>query len=398
MQDSNAQNLNNSADKLIAICFTAICVLALLIIRVALFDFDWGDYSYFLQPWIMQYRDMTFVEGLATRVGNYNQPYMYILNIIARVNFSDLYLIKSVSVIFDFLLAFFVMKIVSLRTESMNLRIMAFLLTLAIPTVVLNSSMWGQCDAIYSAFAIGAVYFGIKGQSKLAYVFLGLAFSFKLQAVFIMPLFPIFIFTRKISFKDCYLFFAVFIAMLSPAIISGMPLDAVFSAYIAQTSYYSELNMNIVNIWQFVDHVDYSSFRLAGLHIAGLATLSLMYFSYVNRKRLTNTVDFVRLTYLFAIILPFLLPNMHDRYYFMADVLSVSVFLFDKRRWYVPVVTVFCSYVFYARFLMSGITLIDYRLAAIALLFIILIVLRDFVKSLRDTARSTVLNTDITDS
>ena len=383
MQDSNAQNLNNSADKLIAICFTAICVLALLIIRVALFDFDWGDYSYFLQPWIMQYRDMTFVEGLATRVGNYNQPYMYILNIIARVNFSDLYLIKSVSVIFDFLLAFFVMKIVSLRTESMNLRIMAFMLTLAIPTVVLNSSMWGQCDAIYSAFAIGAVYFGIKGQSKLAYVFLGLAFSFKLQAVFIMPLFPIFIFTRKISFKDCYLFAAVYFATLLPAILAGMPLEEVFSVYSTQASYYSSLNLNIANVWQFVGYVDYDSFVLVGLHVAGLAVLSLMYFSYVNRERLVKMADFVRLAYLFTIILPFLLPKMHDRYYFMAEALSVLVFMFDKRRWFVPVVTVFCSYIFYARFLMAAVVIIDYKHAALAVLFVIIIVLRDYVISLR---------------
>jgi len=381
MQSPEEKNLRNSTAKLTAILFTAICALSLVIIRIALFNFDWGDYSLFLQPWVMQYRGMTFFEGLGTKVGNYNHPYMYLLNIIARINFSDLYLIKSISVIFDFVLAFFVMKIVSLRTASINLRILAFLLTLAIPTVVLNSSMWGQCDSIYSAFAIGSVYFGLKGRSKLAYVFIALAFSFKLQTVFLLPIFPIFILKGKISFKDCYIFFAVYLATLLPAIFAGMPFGDVFSAYITQTGYYSSLNMNIVNIWRLVGPVDYESFRLVGLHIAGLAAIGLMYFTYANRTRLTSNTDYIRLAYLFAIIMPFLLPNMHDRYYFMADALSLLVFLFDKRRWFVPIVTIFCSYLSYAYFLMSGVVLLDFRIAAIALFFVIIIVLRDYVMS-----------------
>jgi len=274
------------------------------------------------------------------------------------------------------------MKIVSLRTESINIRIMAFLLTLAIPTIVLNSSMWGQCDSVYSAFAIGSVYFGLKGRSRHAYIFIALAFSFKLQTVFLLPIFPILIFTGKISFKDCYLFFVVYIATLLPALIAGMPVDEVFSAYITQTSYYSSLNMNIANVWRFVGHVDYDSFRLVGLYVAGLAALGLIYFSYVNRSRLVNTVDFVRLAYLFAIMMPFLLPNMHDRYYFMADALSLLVFLFDKRRWFVPLISIFCSYLAYTYLLMSGVVLLDYRIAAIALLAVIIVVLRDYVISL----------------
>jgi len=247
--------------------------------------------------------------------------------------------------------------------------------------VLLNSSMWGQCDSIYSAFAIGSVYFGLKGRSKLAYAFIALAFAFKMQAVFLMPLFPILILKGKISFKDCYVFFVVLLATHLPAILAGMPLSDVFTAYIDQANYFSSLNMNSINVWRLVGPVDYESFRLVGLHVAGLAVLGLLYFTYVNRKQLINSVDYIRLAYLFAVILPFLLPKMHDRYFFMADVLSLLVFMFDKRRWFVPVVTVLCSYITYAYFLMSGVTLIDYRFAAIALLFVIIIVLRDYVLS-----------------
>jgi len=258
---------------------------------------------------------------------------------------------------------------------------------LSIPTVILNSSMWGQCDSIYAAFAVGSIYFGLAGRSKLAYAFMGLAFSFKMQAVFLMPMFPVLIFMRKISFRDCYMFFAVYLATLLPAVFAGMPLGVVFSTYFTQAGTYSELNMNIANIWRLVGDVPYEHFLVVGLCVAGLAVLGLMYFTWVNRKRLVDTVDFVRLAYLFAVLLPFLLPKMHDRYYFLADVLSVAVFLFDKRRWYVPVISIFCSYLAYAWFLMSRFEIIDYKLGALALLVVIIIVLRDYVMSLQ-TART----------
>jgi len=381
---TSPENKSNSVfkDEYYPIILLVIGISALLIVRGSLFYYDWGDYSWFILPWINEFRSMTFIEGLGTKVGNYNPPYMYILNIIAQTNYSELYLVKSVSMIFDFLLAFFAMKIVSLKTESLNMRVMVFLLVLAIPTVVLNSSMWGQCDSIYSAFAVGSLYFGLKGRSKSAYAFIALAISFKAQAVFLLPMIPVFIFTKKIKYQDCFMLFVVYLATLLPAILAGMPVTTVLLTYVDQANYFSQLNMNLPNIWRLVDHVDYSSFRTAGLYMTGLAVFGLLYFTFINRARLVNNVDFVRLAYLFAIIMPFLLPKMHDRYYFLADVLSVLVFMFDKRRWYVPVVTVLCSYIAYAYFLMRGIYLIDYRILAISLFVVIIIVLRDYVMSL----------------
>jgi len=372
----------NQVNITIAFLFTLISVIALMIARSALFYYESGDYLFFLKLWVEEYREMTFLEGLGTKVGTYNPPYMYILNIIARINLSDLVQIKIVSIFFDFILAYFVMKIVSLKTDRLNMHILAFLMTFALPTVIINSAMWGQCDSIYASFAIGSIYFGLRGKSKLAYSFMALALSFKLQAVFLLPVLPMFVLTNKIKLKDCYMFFVVYIATLLPAVFAGMPVSDALFAYFIQANYYSSLNLNMINIWRFVGNVEYEYFRTAGIYMAGFVVLALMYFTYVNRARLIHNVDFIRLAYLFAIIIPFTLPKMHDRYYYMADILSVTVFLFDKRRWYVPVVTIICSYITYAFFIMFGIELIDYRLAVIALFAVIIIVLRDYVISL----------------
>ena len=396
MKLENDVNNKNQFDRYAPTLFVLISVTALLIARGAFFGYQSGDYIYFLKPWIEEYQTMTFLEGLGTKVGTYNPPYMYLLNIISRFNVSDLIVIKIISVFFDFLMAYFVMKIVALRTNRINVHIFAFLLTLSLPTVVLNSAMWGQCDSIYAAFAIGSVYFGLTGQSRKCYAFMALALAFKLQAVFLLPMLPMFVIANKIKLKDCYMFFAVYLAALLPAIVAGMPLyDALFS-YVSQANYYSWLNLNMINIWRFVENVEYNSFRTAGIYMTGVAVLALMYFTYINRARLINTVDFVRLAYLFAVIIPFMLPKMHDRYYFMADILAVGIFFYDKRRWYVPAVTVICSFISYAYFLMFRVELIEYRYAVIVLFIVIILVLRDYIISLRTDISSSEPEIDLT--
>jgi len=395
MQNTGKPENRTQLDKIAPYIFVFVSIIALLAARISLFFYESGDYVHFLKIWIDEFRTMTFLEGLGTTVSNYNPPYMYILNIIARINAPDLVLIKIVSVFFDFIIAYFVMKIVSLKTSRINMHILAFVLAFAIPTVVINSAMWGQCDSIYAAFAIGSFYFGLVKRSKMSYAFLALAISFKLQAAFLLPILPIFVVTKNIKFKDCYIFIIVYLATLLPAMLAGMPPGEAIFAYVEQAGYYNRLSLNMVNIWRFIYLPDsfgsyfYEGFVRAGLFLTGTAVLGLMYFTYVNRSRLINTVDFVRLAYLFAIIIPFILPKMHDRYYFMADILSIALVIFDKRRWYVPVITIFCSLVSYEYFLIywTGTEVIEYKYLVIALLFTILLVLKDYVKSLSDVSK-----------
>ena len=372
---------NLTIDKLTAFAFTVTGIVVFLYVRYLLFYFESGDFIKYTSPWIVEYQSMTFVEGLAARVGNYNHPYMYILNVIARVGNTGIFLIKSVSVFFDLLLAFFVMKIVSLRTESLNMRILAFFLVFAIPTVIINSSMWGQCDSIYASFVIGSFYFALSGRSKATYAFLALAVAFKAQAVFLLPVFPFLIIKKKITLRDCYVFFLVYFATFLPAVLAGRSFIEMFLVYFNQVDFYAALNMNAINIWLFLENVNYERFRDVGMLATGFVILGLMYFTWVNRERLVRNVDFVRLAYLSAVIMPFLLPKMHDRYFYLADILAVVVFLFDKRRWYVPVIAVSCSIMAYLNYLMSEPN-IDLRIFVPALLFVIIVVLKDYVVSL----------------
>ena len=365
-----------------AFLFSAVALSALLIVRNALFYYESFDYIHSLGRWVSQYREMSFWEGLGVKVGNYNPPYMYFLNIFARLNISDLYLIKYLTVIFDAVLAYFVMKLVSLKTKSVNMHILAFLLAFSVPTVIINSSMWGQCDSIYTAFAVGAFYFALTSRSRTAFAFIALALSFKLQAAFIMPIFAVFVIKKKLQLQDIWVFFAVYLGMLFPAFLAGYPIEDLLFVYLKQTNTYHYLTLNAVNIWQFFQNVEFANFKTVGLYAAGVAVLGLLYFAYVHRKELENTVDFVRLAFLFAIIMPFLLPQMHDRFFYMPDILALVLFLYDKRRWFVPVICVFGSFLAYAWLVMEYIHIFDYKIAALAIAAVIFVVLRDLVVSL----------------
>ena len=73
------------------------------------------------------------------------------------------------------------------QKDSAAAKITAFLLALALPTVWLNSAYWGQCDVVFTSLCIGMAYGVLKGKGNLAAVFWALAFSFKLQAIFVLP-------------------------------------------------------------------------------------------------------------------------------------------------------------------------------------------------------------------
>ncbi len=64
-----------------------------------------------------------------------------------------------------------------------------YTLVLALPTVILNSSAWGQADSIYTAWLMVALWHLLNHQNNRALVFFGVALAFKLQAILLLPFF-----------------------------------------------------------------------------------------------------------------------------------------------------------------------------------------------------------------
>ena len=131
-------------------CFS-ICVLLLflaLLIRGLCLNYETLDYQDFLTRWVAYFRDNGGWKALSQNVGNYNIPYLYFLAAFSYSGVKDLYLIKLLSIAFDVILAFGVLRLVTVYTDNMAKRLCAFFITLFLPTVILNGALWGQCDSI----------------------------------------------------------------------------------------------------------------------------------------------------------------------------------------------------------------------------------------------------------
>jgi len=363
-----------------AFAFILTTLAPLVLTRASMLYFKSVDYNNFLSHWVAKMRDLSVVESMVAKIGDYNMPYMYVLMLISRFQISDLYLIKCISIGFDIALAYYVMKIVSAKFNSINIQIAAFVATLCIPTVILNGSFWAQCDVIYTALSLAFFYYGLTDKSIRAYIFLGLAFSVKLQTIFIVPMLIVFIFTRKIHIKHIWALPATFIITLAPALIAGRSFVETISIYGEQTNSYPNMVLNTPNIYTLLGNIKFENFNFAAIMLAGIATISLLYFLYLKREKIATNADYVSIAFAFTILMPMLLPRMHERYFFMADVLSVVLVFFNRKRWFFAPIIIMGSYMTYVRFLLGREYLIPIEYASIAMVFVTLTAVKDLVE------------------
>ena len=113
-----------------------------------------GDMSFYLLPWYDQMTEQGFFT-LKNQVGEYNILYQELMALMTYIPWKPMYMIKVLSIAFDYLLAFavadFACKIKREKRDSAIFQAV-YAIVLLLPPVVLNSAYWGQCDSIFSFF------------------------------------------------------------------------------------------------------------------------------------------------------------------------------------------------------------------------------------------------------
>jgi len=307
--------------------YLLIAVIALglaFAIRGSLMNYRSGDYNTFLIHWVEHFRLNGGFNGFAQDIGNYNVPYLYFLALFSYLPLNDLYLIKLLSIAFDVVLAFGMMKITGLFTRSAPRRLAAYLITLLLPTVIINGAMWGQCDSIYTAFAVLAFWLILSDRPKLSMVCMALSFGFKLQAVFLMPIFLVMLFAKKIKIHHYFIFPLTYIVLIIPAVLFGRPFIKTLTLYFNQAhSIGTGLNYNSPSIFAMVSgDVSTAALSAVGVAAAFLFVIAILVWAWIRRDNLKNE-SLLGIAILFVVGIPLLLPHMHDRYFFMADVFTL---------------------------------------------------------------------------
>lgn len=277
--------------------FAAACLLAGVGIRVSLGNVVSADYVGFLKPWYEQIKEY----GITEQVGNYNLLYQFVIFIFARTGAAPMLAYKLFSASFD------------------------FLLSLAAGQIVRNA-----VDAEKGWKGILALYCLQRERYSVSFLLLGIAFAFKLQAVFFLPIFVFVYFVRK-KFSIAYfaLVPAAMIGLSLPVIVMGRRnLFEVFRVYWDQTSAFEKMACNYPSVWMLLcdpgSAEQYQYFKPIAMMMTVVA-LGLLAICFLRRSYSLNQRNLYYRALLMTYTCVLFLPSMHERYSFPYEILAMIV-------------------------------------------------------------------------
>ncbi|MGH7787070.1 MAG: hypothetical protein ACRERC_09410 [Candidatus Binatia bacterium] len=318
----------------------ALLIVAAIVLRLRSLPFVSSDMERYLLPWYS-----TLLDGGAASLGSgfsdYPPAYLYLLFLAGRLHewVAPVVAIKSISIVFDVAIGALTYLIVRQHGRGARYAMLGALASLVLPTVWLNSARWGQCDSIYSAFLLACVYCYIARQPFAAMLSFSFALSFKLQAVFLVPFLAFEHWRRGYRLRYLALPVGVCLVLALPALYAGRSVLDLLAIYPRQVRGYTELSIWAPSVWGLcyltADFCRSWSTVIGVLVIfnaVGLACAIVI--TRHGREILGAPQSTLLMATASALVVPFLLPRMHERYFFTADVLSFILALCVPQLWY----------------------------------------------------------------
>lgn len=269
---------------------------------------------------------------------DYPPGYMYVLYVVGAIEklfgFSggaQYVLVKLPAIICDIITGVFVYKIAKKKFSD---GISAALASLYLfnPAAILNCSLWGQVDAVYTLFALLMIYFITEKKMIYSYFVFAVCVFIKPQAFIFTPVLiggiveNVFLdnFTREKFLKNLASGLSAIAFMFLIALPFGI--GNVIGQYKATLASYPYLTVNAMNLWGALgkNWSDLSPFTSAigYLFIAAIAVYSLY---VVIRSK--NKTKYYFTGAMLAFFTYMLSTKMHDRYAFPVIVLMLMAFV-----------------------------------------------------------------------
>jgi Gpi18-like mannosyltransferase len=361
----------------------AIAAVCAFLVRACLFDFESADYRDCLIRWYHFILKHGRFASFQHDFYNYTPPYLYLVALSTLLGLKPLYAIKVISIMFEAALATLTFCVVRSARPHGRAPHWAVVAILFFPTVVVNGSAWGQSDVIHATLIVLSLHCLALNRPMTACVIYGLALSFKLQSAFVLPAFIIFMLRGQVRPIHLMMIPWVYFTLLLPCVAAGRPLTSLLTIYWRQALWHDELTLNAPNIYQWLPDRGLEDLSLTGLAVATLISGLLIWLLYRRRNgQALASKQLFGVALLFAVVEPFLLPRMHERYFYLADVLSVVYAFLCPARWFLPICIGSASLVAYMPFL-TGADAGTVAYAAVTVLCVLLILLVDFAGVLR---------------
>ena len=241
---------------------------------------------------------------------------------------------------------------------------------------------------------------------------LAIAFAFKLQTIFFFPIVLLGLIHKRFNWRHALAFFAAYVVTMIPALIAGRSFVDAISVYANQSmgQYYDRLTYNAPNLYLFFPMIEFASsqeytwmryvdgldskatnpyldyalmpdLQHAALYACVIFVLIAVIYWLIHYREVTQDMT-LDMALFFAIFLPFVMPKIHDRYFFLADMLSVLYAFRYKNRRFMPVLVIGASLMCYMPFLTRQ-RPVDERWLALMMLAALVVVSRDILTKMR---------------
>lgn len=314
------------------IAFAMVILLGILI-RFVLREVISCDGVYAYIPWYNEIKTNGGIKALSHQVGDYNMLYQFFIAIMIYLPFEPIIGYKLLSIAFDIAMAFLMSRVFYDMTGKKNewYSLLGFILVWINPMVFINSSEWAQCDIIYTFLCLLAVLSFIDEKYFKSVIWLSLAFSFKLQAVFIMPFFLLAYFLKK-KFSCIYFgMIPVFMIVTSlPGLIMGRNILDVFFIYSSQTETDSNwVYINYPSFWALFINEHKEPFIKVAIFFTVVLLLAFMYYIYKNKFFIKENM--LEIAFILAYTTVLFLPKMRERYGFMYTIFAIPIAIKNRK-------------------------------------------------------------------
>ena len=337
------------------ILFFMVITCFAVIARIGALDHVTRDMELCLIPWADAFRAKGGFSAMREQIGDYNILYQTIIILLLNLPGSMVHLYKYVSIVFDFLLALGCASVIAKETgtERFGFRFnAAYLAVIFLPTVFLNSAVWGQCDSMYAFLCGVSLYTLYKERYVSSFVTLGFALALKLQTVFVIPVYIyVYICRKNFSLLSFLITLAVLWATGIPAYLQGRPLTTVLDIYLLQMREYAGMTFNGTTFWMLF-FPDYQSMHTCAILVT-ILILGMFLYSYLSKGMVLREsfTGFLTVAAWTAWTCVLFLPGMHERYTYLTEILLVVLSLCAAEFWPYAVICEGISGITYTHYL-----------------------------------------------
>lgn len=307
-----------------------VLLCALLIVlglaeRLAFLPVRTSDMGIYQTPWL-QAAERAGGSYLRHKFTNYTPFYEHCMALMALFPGTAVLRIKISGVLFDGMLAFTVTRLV-----PRGRRLLAAAVTLALPTIAMNSALLAQSDAIYGAMVAACIAAALRKKPVWAMLAFSAAIAVKLQALLVAPLLVLLWLDRRQPLCSFALVPLTYVLFALPMAMAGRSAIEIFGVYSQQYDFFAILSVNAPNVWQVGQSMmSYERGLMLGLPCAvmltGTAILLLWRAGTLHARN-----GLLLAAAILLIIVPYVTPKMHDRYFYLVDPVMVALACRDRR-------------------------------------------------------------------